>query len=152
MLTKNPEFLPECQPKQWEINLISHNHHQHNSTNNKRRWEPGGKRMPVSCLWEYTLAIVSIMDSLWMPEKITLGEIKTRIWHPHTLAYMPRKPQMKRCMHPTYSAAQLLLLSPGERLLLNDETWDSWPPEEINSIRGQRRGWIAQSFCVIKFY
>ena len=30
--------------------------------------------------------------------------------------------------------------------------WDSWPLEETNSIRGQRRGWIAQSFCVIKFY
>ena len=29
---------------------------------------------------------------------------------------------------------------------------DSWPPEETNSIRGQRQGWIAQSFCVIKFY
>ena len=29
---------------------------------------------------------------------------------------------------------------------------DSWPPEETNSIRCQRRGWIAQSFCVIKFY
>ena len=34
-------------------------------------------------------------------------------------------------------------------------TWrhqDSWPLEENNSIRGQRRGLIAQSFCVIKFY
>ena len=34
-------------------------------------------------------------------------------------------------------------------------TWihrDYWPPEEKNSIRGQRRGLIAQSFCVIKFY
>ena len=29
---------------------------------------------------------------------------------------------------------------------------DSWPPEEKNSIRGQRWGLIAQSFCVIKFY
>ena len=29
---------------------------------------------------------------------------------------------------------------------------DSWPPGEKNSIRGQRRGLIAQSFCVIKFY
>ena len=29
---------------------------------------------------------------------------------------------------------------------------DSWPPEEKNSIRGQRRGLIAQSFCAIKFY
>ena len=29
---------------------------------------------------------------------------------------------------------------------------DSWPPEEKNSIRSQRRGLIAQSFCVIKFY
>ena len=28
---------------------------------------------------------------------------------------------------------------------------DSWPPEEKNSIRGQRRGLITQSFCVIKF-
>ena len=39
-----------------------------------------------------------------------------------------------------------------ERLILNDETWDSWPLEETNSIRDQRRGWIAQSFCVIRFY
>ena len=30
--------------------------------------------------------------------------------------------------------------------------WDSRPPEEKNSTRGQRRGLIAQSFCVIKFY
>ena len=29
---------------------------------------------------------------------------------------------------------------------------DSWPPEEKNSIWGQRQGLIAQSFCVIKFY
>ena len=29
---------------------------------------------------------------------------------------------------------------------------DSWPPEEKNSIWGQRRGLIAQSFCEIKFY
>ena len=29
---------------------------------------------------------------------------------------------------------------------------DSWPPEEKNSIWGQRRGLIAQSFCVIQFY
>ena len=28
---------------------------------------------------------------------------------------------------------------------------DSWPPEEKNSIQGQRRGLIAQSFCVISF-
>ena len=40
-----------------------------------------------------------------------------------------------------------------ERLLLNHEKrGDSWPPEKKNSIRGQRRGLIAQSFCVIKFY
>ena len=39
-----------------------------------------------------------------------------------------------------------------ERLLLNDETRDSWPQEEMNSIQDQRQGWIAQSFCVIKFY
>ena len=29
---------------------------------------------------------------------------------------------------------------------------DSWPLEKKNSIRGQRQGLIAQSFCVIKFY
>ena len=40
-----------------------------------------------------------------------------------------------------------------EKLLLNRERrHDSWPLEEKNSIRGQRRGLIAQSFCVIKFY
>ena len=32
------------------------------------------------------------------------------------------------------------------------DSWDSWPPEEKNSIQGQRRGLIAQSFCVIEFY
>ena len=37
------------------------------------------------------------------------------------------------------------LSSDFERLLLNDN------PEEMNSIQGQRPGWIAQSFCVIKF-
>ena len=41
----------------------------------------------------------------------------------------------------------------SERLLLNHERrQDSWPPEERNSIQGQWRGLIAQSFCVIKFY
>ena len=41
----------------------------------------------------------------------------------------------------------------SERLLLNHERHrDSWPPEEKNSIRGQRQGLIAQSFFVIKFY
>ena len=30
--------------------------------------------------------------------------------------------------------------------------WDSWPPEEKNSILGQRRGLITQSFCAIEFY
>ena len=40
-----------------------------------------------------------------------------------------------------------------ERLLLNHERHrDSWPPEEKNSIRGQRQGLIAQSFCVIEFF
>ena len=40
-----------------------------------------------------------------------------------------------------------------ERLLLKHERHqDSWPPEEKNSIRGQRRGLIPQRFCVIKFY
>ena len=40
-----------------------------------------------------------------------------------------------------------------ERLLLKHERLlDSWPPEEKNSIWGQRRGLIAQIFCVMKFY
>jgi len=40
-----------------------------------------------------------------------------------------------------------------ERLLLDHERHrDSWPPEEKNSIWGQRWGLAAQSFCVIKFY
>ena len=40
-----------------------------------------------------------------------------------------------------------------ERLLLSHERHrDSWPPEERNSIWGQRQGLAAQSFCVIKFY
>ena len=39
-----------------------------------------------------------------------------------------------------------------ERLLLNHKRHrDSWPPEEKNSIWGQRRGLIAQNFCVISF-
>ena len=41
----------------------------------------------------------------------------------------------------------------SERLFLKHKRhWDSWPPEEKDSIRGQRRGLITQSFCVIKFY
>ena len=40
----------------------------------------------------------------------------------------------------------------SERLLLKHKRLrDSWPPEK-NSIRGQRQGLIAQSFCAIKFY
>ena len=30
--------------------------------------------------------------------------------------------------------------------------WDSWPPDEKNSIWGQRQGLITQSFCAIEFY
>ena len=37
-----------------------------------------------------------------------------------------------------------------ERLLLNDERQDSWPPEEMNSIQGQRQGWITQGFLCNK--
>ena len=41
---------------------------------------------------------------------------------------------------------------PIERLLLNRERHrESWPPEERNSIQGQWRGLITQSFCVTKF-
>ena len=36
-------------------------------------------------------------------------------------------------------------------LLKHERHWDSWAPEEKNSIKGQRRGLITQSFCVIKF-
>ena len=40
-----------------------------------------------------------------------------------------------------------------ERLLLNHKRRrDSWPLEEKISIWGQRQGFIAQSFGVIKFY
>ena len=40
-----------------------------------------------------------------------------------------------------------------ERLLLNQERHqDTWPPEEKNSIWGQRQGLISQSFCAIEFY
>ena len=48
------------------------------------------------------------------------------------------------------------LMRRTERLLLihtkTPRHRDSWPPEEKNSIRGQRPGLIAQNFCVIKFY
>ena len=45
------------------------------------------------------------------------------------------------------------ILGPTERLLLNHRRCqDSWPPEKKNSIQGQKRGLITQSFCVIKFY
>ena len=37
-------------------------------------------------------------------------------------------------------------------LLIRERGWNSWPPEERNSIQGQWRGLIAQRFCVIKFY
>ena len=37
-------------------------------------------------------------------------------------------------------------------LLIHERCRDSWHPEEKNSIWGQWRGLIAQSFCIIKFY
>ena len=38
-------------------------------------------------------------------------------------------------------------------MLLNRERCqNSWPPEKKNLIRGQRRGLIIQSICVIEFY
>ena len=40
-----------------------------------------------------------------------------------------------------------------ERMLLNHKRGrDSWPPEEKNSIQGQRWSLVTQRFCVIKFY
>ena len=55
--------------------------------------------------------------------------------------------------HGFYPWSGKIPLAAGERLLLNHERHqDSWPLEEKNSIRGQRRGLITQSFCVIKFY
>ena len=42
---------------------------------------------------------------------------------------------------------------PRWKVLLNHKRrWDSWPPEEKNLIRGQKRGLITQSFYVIEFY
>ena len=43
---------------------------------------------------------------------------------------------------------------PPRRKVVVDPRKDSysWPLEEKNSIWGQRRGLVAQSFCVIKFY
>ena len=38
----------------------------------------------------------------------------------HTLAYILRKPLMKRCMNPRYAAALLLLPSPGSLCSLQD--------------------------------
>ena len=43
------------------------------------------------------------------------------------------------------------LISPKGCCWTTKRHQDSWPPEK-NSIRGQRRGLIAQSFCLIKFY
>ena len=38
------------------------------------------------------------------------------------------------------------------KVVVESRCRDSWPLEEENSIRDQRRGLIIQSFCVIKFY
>ena len=38
------------------------------------------------------------------------------------------------------------------KVVVESRRRDSWPPEEKNSIWGQRRSLIAQSFCEIKFY
>ena len=41
----------------------------------------------------------------------------------------------------------------SEMLLLSSERrWDSWPPEERNSIQGPWQGLIMQRFCVTEFY
>ena len=48
--------------------------------------------------------------------------------------------------------SDMQMTHPYERLWLNEKRHrDSWPPEEKNSIRGQRWGLMAQSFCVVKF-
>ena len=52
----------------------------------------------------------------------------------------------------TETQTEVTQLLSSERLLLNHERCqDSWPPEK-NSIRGQRQGLIAQSFCAVELY
>ena len=54
-------------------NPTSHSGHRHQSTTEECGREPGGKKIPLICLWEYTLATVSVMDIFWMPEKNSEG-------------------------------------------------------------------------------
>ena len=109
--------IPNCwrsaiQNDSGKSNPSRHSGHQHQSTTDKCGRAPGGKRILLSCLWEFTLATVSRMDSFWMPEKKKTSQIKTRIWHSHTLAYVLRKPLIKRHGHPNKASALLPIAEP----------------------------------------
>ena len=60
--------------------------------------------------------------------------------------------ELKKVKSVTVSSSTPSMCHEVERLLLNHERHqDSWPPKEKTSIWGQRRGLIAQRFCVMKF-
>ena len=66
--------IPNCwrsavQNDNGKSNPSRHSGHQHQSTTDKCGRAPGGKRILLNYLWEFTLATVSRMDSFWMPEK-----------------------------------------------------------------------------------
>ena len=80
------------------------------------------------------------------------GILQTRIQEWVSLSFSRGSFWPRGWTHISHIAGRFFTIWATERLLLNHERHrDSWPLEEKNSIWGQRRGLIAQSFCVIIF-
>ena len=118
--------------------------------------------------WHWQVGImprqVSAISRMRSPWNCRAGPLASRrACHSFTQAHRRvSKAQQKTCSlwEQTTRAPSILTLSrnPGRAPKMKGCCWitrihrDSWPLEEKNSIRGQRRGLIARSFCVIKFY
>ena len=125
-------------------------------------------RPSTSCLdWPLPISLV-ITTLLTLALAIGLTTVSPRDWSPilhlfigatyvTAVNFIPRILFSLHCLttRPMTPCSLSLLQFPAFWLVLKScgqttkRHWDSWPLEEKNSIRGQRRGLISQSFCVI---
>ena len=106
---------------------------------------------------EYSGLISFRMD--WLDLLAVQGTLKSLLQHHSSKASMLRCSAffIVQLLHPYMTTGKTIALTRGtfisERLLLNHtKTPGFLAPRGEDSIRGQRRGLITQSFCVIKFY
>ena len=141
------------------------------------KWEFGPHTLPISgqfpketlgASWHWQVGInpwqvsaISRMRSPWN-RRAGLLTCFTQGCHSFTQAHCRvSKAQQKTCLlrEQRTRAPSILTLSwripdepPRWKVVVESRRRDSWPPEEKNSIWGQRQVLIAQSFCLIKFY